>query len=147
MWMCCWFVACGTAAVFPKTSSVTVNTFGPPSAHPCTCRHSVGYCLIRMRISLYQGKHWCSSAIVLIVPPRSIIPIWLPFIHLCDCECTCVCLCWVSVHRCSCAWPIVPTFAFTCACTRLRHFGSDTNNLLEMPLSVTKWQKKGLNWT
>lgn len=66
----------------------------PPRALTCTCRHSVGYCLMRMRISLYQGKHWCSSAIVLIVPPRSIIPVWLSFIHLCD---------WVCVRACVCA--------------------------------------------
>lgn len=104
----------------------------PPCAHPCTCRHSVGYCLMQMRISLYQGKHWCSSAIVLIVPPRSIILVWLSFIHLCDWACVraCVCLCWVSVYRCSCTWPIVPIFAFRHANMRPRRFRPDASNRL-----------------
>lgn len=104
----------------------------PPSAHPCTCRHSVGYCLMRMRISLYQGKHWCSSAIVLIVSPRSIIPFRLSFIHLCDWASVraCMRLCWVSVHRCSCTWPIVPMFACRHANMRPRHFRPDAPNRL-----------------
>lgn len=87
----------------------------PPSAHPCTCRHSVGYCLMRMRISLYQGKHWCSSAIVLIVSPRSVIPVWLSFIHLCDWACVRVCVfvlgecLQVLLHMANCSYICIQT--------------------------------------
>lgn len=103
----------------------------PPSAPSCTCRHSVGYCLMRMRISLYQGKHWCSSAIVLIVSPRfhnsRLIVIYSPLWVSVP---ACVCLCWVSVYRCSCTWPLVPIFAFRHANMRPRHFRPDASNCL-----------------
>lgn len=60
--------------------------------------------------SFCQGKHWCSSAIVAIVSPRSIIPVWLPFIHLCVCVCV-----WARARALAECLQVL--FASPCACS------------------------------